>query len=112
VIAMIGSLDTLLAAVAIDSVAGTRHNANRELIAQGLGNMTSALFAGLPVALSGARGITAYRAGGRTPAAGLTGALVIGVVAFACVPLLRLVPLAVLAGVMLTIAWGLVDEWT
>ena len=70
VIAIIGSLDSLLAAAAIDAAAGTRHRANRELVAQGVGNIVSAAFGGVPVALSPTRAIPAWRAGGRTRAIG------------------------------------------
>jgi MFS superfamily sulfate permease-like transporter/CRP-like cAMP-binding protein len=112
VIAIIGSLDTLLAAVAIDAVAGTRHRANRELLAQGLGNVASGLLGGIPIALSAGRAVAAYRAGGRTPAVGWIAAGFIAAVAYTSVPFLERLPLAVLAGVMLTIAWSLIDEWT
>ena len=112
VIAIIGTLDSLLAAAAIDAAAGTRHRANRELIGQGIGNFVSAAFGGVPVALSPTRALPAWRAGGRTRAIGyiasglLAAVLLIGTVALAYLPL------AVLAGVMLTVAWGLVDAWT
>ena len=112
VIAVIGSLDSLLAAVGIDALAGTRHRANRELIAQGFGNIASGFFCGIPVALSAARAISAYRGGGRTRIAALASAAFIGLGVSTCATLLQYLPLAVLAGVMLTIASTLVDGWT
>ena len=112
VLAIIGSLDSLLSAAAIDATAATRHRANRELIAQGIGNLVSALFGGVPVALSPTRAIPAWRAGGRTRAVGFIASALLAVVWLAGGTLLALLPLAVLGGVMLTVAWGLVDAWS
>lgn len=112
VIAIIGSLDSLLAAAAIDAAAGTRHRANRELVAQGVANIVSAMFGGVPVALSPTRGIPAWRAGGRTPVIGVVAPLLLLAVFLAGAGALAYLPLAVLAGVMLTVAWSLVDVWT
>jgi MFS superfamily sulfate permease-like transporter len=112
VIAIIGSLDSLLAAAAIDAAAGTRHRANRELIAQGVGNIVSAAFGGVPVALSPTRAIPAWRAGGRTRAIGYIAAGLLAALLLAGTPALAYLPLAVLGGIMLTVAWGLVDAWS
>jgi MFS superfamily sulfate permease-like transporter len=112
VLAIIGALDSLLAAAAIDVTANTRHRANRELVAQGAGNIVSALFGGAPVALSPTRAIPAWRAGGRTRAIGFIAAALLAAALLVGGPVLALVPLAVLGGVMLTVAWGLVDTWT
>ena len=112
VIAIIGSLDSLLAAAAIDAAAGTRNRANRELIAQGVGNIVSAAFGGVPVALSPTRAIPAWRAGGRTRAIGYIAAGLLAAVLLVGTAALAYLPLAVLGGVMLTVAWGLVDTWT
>jgi MFS superfamily sulfate permease-like transporter len=112
VIAIIGSLDSLLAAAAIDVAAGVRHRGNRELVAQGVGNIVSALFAGVPVALSPTRAIPAFRAGGRTRAIGFIAAALLAAALLAGSSALAYLPLAVLGGVMLTVAWGLVDVWT
>ena len=112
VIAIIGSLDSLLAAAAIDAVAGTRNRANRELIAQGAGSIVSAAFGGVPVALSPTRAIPAWRAGGRTRAIGYIAAGLLAAVLLVGTAALAYLPFAVLGGVMLTVAWGLVDTWT
>ncbi len=112
VIAIIGSLDSLLAAAAIDVAAGVRHRGNRELVAQGVGNIVSALFAGVPVALSPTRAIPAFRAGGRTRAIGFIASALLAAVLLVGGGALAYLPLAVLGGVMLTVAWGLVDVWT
>jgi SulP family sulfate permease len=112
VLAIIGSLDSLLSAAAIDATAATRHRANRELVAQGIGNLVSALFGGVPVALSPTRAIPAWRAGGRTRAVGFIASALLAAVLLAGTTLLARLPLAVLGGVMLTVAWGLVDTWS
>jgi MFS superfamily sulfate permease-like transporter len=112
VLAIIGSLDSLLSAAAIDAAAGTRHRANRELIAQGVGNLVSAAFGGVPVALSPTRAIPAWRAGGRTRAIGFIASALLAAVLVAGSRALAALPLAALAGVMLTVAWGLVDGWS
>jgi len=112
VIAIIGSLDSLLAAASIDAAAGTRHRANRELVAQGVGSIVSAAFGGVPVALSPTRAIPAWRAGGRTRAIGYIAAGLLAAVLLIGTPALAYLPLAVLGGIMLTVAWGLVDAWT
>ncbi|MGE5791533.1 MAG: SulP family inorganic anion transporter [Bacteroidota bacterium] len=112
VIAIIGSLDSLLAAAAIDAAAGTRHRANRELVAQGVGNIVSAAFGGVPVALSPTRAIPAFRAGGRTRAIGYIAAGLLAAILLVGTAALAYLPFAVLGGVMLTVAWGLVDAWT
>ena len=112
VLAIIGSLDSLLAAAAIDVAAGVRHRSNRELVAQGVGNIVSALFGGVPVALSPTRAIPAFRAGGRTRAIGFIAAALLAAALLAGSGALAYLPLAVLGGIMLTVAWGLVDVWT
>ncbi|HSD54029.1 MAG TPA: SulP family inorganic anion transporter [Burkholderiales bacterium] len=112
VLAIIGSLDSLLAAAAIDAAANTRHRANRELVAQGVANIVSAAFGGVPVALSPTRAIPAWRAGGRTRAIGFIAAGLLAAALLAGSTMLARLPLAALGGVMLTVAWGLVDAWT
>ena len=112
VIAIIGALDSLLGAAAIDAATGTRHRANRELVAQGAGNLVSSLFGGVPVALSPTRAIPAWRAGGRTRGIGIIASALLAAVLLVGTPVLAYLPLAVLGGVMLTVAWGLVDAWT
>jgi MFS superfamily sulfate permease-like transporter/CRP-like cAMP-binding protein len=112
VIAIIGALDSLLAAAAIDIAAGVRHRGNRELVAQGVGNIVSALFGGVPVALSPTRALPAFRAGGRTRAIGFIASALLAAALLAGSSALAYLPLAVLGGVMLTVAWGLVDVWT
>ena len=112
VMAVIGSLESLLAAIGIDRLTHTRHDSRRELLALGAGNIASGLCGGLPLVLSRARSMLLLEAGarGRWP-------IFVSVVAFALLlalgsPVLQLLPRAVLAGIMLTIALALVDHWT
>jgi SulP family sulfate permease len=111
VLAAVASLDTLLGAAAVDVVAGTRHGPARALVGQGLGNLTSAALGGIPLAYSTASATAAYRAGARTRAAGVYCALGLAALLIFAQGLVALVPVAVLSGVMLTLALGLVDRW-
>ena len=112
VIAIIGTLDSLLGAAAIDNATETRHRANRELVAQGLGNVASALFGGVAIALSPAQAIAGWRAGGRTRATSYVSSAVLLALMVGGARALAALPIAVLAGIMLVVAWNLIDTWT
>ncbi len=112
VIAIIGALDSLLGAAAIDAASETRHRANRELVAQGLGNLASALFGGVAIALSPAQAISGWRAGGRTRTASYVSSAVLLALMLGGAHVLAHLPIAVLAGIMLVVAWNLIDTWT
>jgi len=112
VLATIGSLDSLLAATASDVAHGTHHRPNRELLGQGLGNVVSGLFGGLPIAYSAARANPAFRAGARTRLSGLIAAMALLAVFLIGGKVLGYVPVAALAGLMLVVAVGLVDSWS
>ena len=112
VIAIIGTLDSLLGAAAIDNITETRHRANRELVAQGLGNVASALFGGVAIALSPAQAIAGWRAGGRTQATSYVSSAALLTLMVGGAHVLSELPIAVLAGIMLVVAWNLVDTWT
>ena len=112
VIALIGALDSLLGAAAIDNVTETRHQANRELVAQGLGNVASALFGGVAIALSPAQAIAGWRAGGRTRATSYVSSAALLALMVGGARVLSELPIAVLAGIMLVVAWNLIDTWT
>ncbi len=111
-LAIIGSLESILSALATDQQVNARHDPNRELFAYGVGNAVSAVFGGVPLVYSRSRARAALQAGGKTPRAAVAAALATGVVFIAAGPLLALLPLAVLAGVMLTVAVSLIDSWT
>jgi len=112
VLALVGSLESLLAALASDQMTQTRHNSRRELISLGAANMMSGACAGLPIVLSRARSnsLIGARTFGR-PAV-LVSTLALGVIYALGGSLLALLPRAVLAGIMLTIAAALADRWT
>ena len=89
---------------------GDRHNPNVELVAQGVANIASPLFGGLPATGAIARTATSVRSGAKTPVAGLVHALVLlGIVLWAA-PLAALVPMPVLAAILLMVAWNM-GEW-
>jgi SulP family sulfate permease len=109
-VALLGAVESLMSASVADRMAGGKHNPNVELVAQGAGNLLSPLFGGLPATGAIARTAINIRAGGRTPVAGMIHALtLLGVLVFAA-PLARHVPLAVLAAILLVVAWNM-GEW-
>jgi MFS superfamily sulfate permease-like transporter len=112
VIAIIGALDSLLGAAAIDNVTETRHQANRELVAQGLGNLASAVFGGCAIALSPAQAIAGWRAGGRSRVTSYVSSAALLALMVGGTRVLAAVPIAVLAGIMLVVALNLIDTWT
>ena len=111
VIALIGSMDALLSAVAVDTRLDKRHEPNRVLLGLGLGNLACAAFGGVPVATSSVVQLATHRAGGHSRTAGLVCALVLLVMLLVAGDALHLIPLTVLAGVMLVLALGMFDQW-
>jgi SulP family sulfate permease len=109
-IALLGALESLLSAVVADRMSGDRHNPNVELIAQGIANVASPLFGGLPATGAIARTATNIRSGARTPVAGMIHALTLLAVLLVAAPLARFVPLAVLAAILLVVAYNM-GEW-
>ena len=111
-IAVIGSLDSLLAAVAVDVAHNTRHDPNRELVGLGLGNVVSGAFGGIPISFSPNLSRAAFQAGARTRGAAVVTAAVLLAVWLLGTPALAYVPLAVLAGIMVVVGINMVDRWT
>jgi sulfate permease, SulP family len=111
-IAVIGSLDSLLAAAAVDVAHNSTHHPNRELVGLGFGNLVSGAFGGIPVSYSPNLSLAAFRAGARTRAAGLVAAAVLAAVCLLGARALSYVPMVVLAGIMVTAGVNLVDRWT
>ena len=109
-IALLGALESLMSAVVADRMGGDRHNPNVELIAQGIANVASPLFGGLPATGAIARTATNIRSGARTPVAGMVHALTLLMVLLVAAPLARFVPLAVLASILLVVAYNM-GEW-
>ena len=111
-LALLGAIESLLCARVADKMAEDlpRHDPNQELMAQGVANLVSPLFGGMPATGTIARTVTNVRAGARTPVAGLVHALTVAAVMAVAAPLALRVPLAVLAGILLFVAWNM-GEW-
>jgi SulP family sulfate permease len=108
-IAFLAGVESLLSAVVADGMTGGRHRSNGELVAQGVANIGSALFGGLPATGAIARTAVNVRSGGRSPVAGMAHALFLLLFMLALAPLMGYVPLAVLAAVLLVVAWQMSD---
>jgi MFS superfamily sulfate permease-like transporter len=111
-LAAIGGLESSLNARAMDQLLDARHDPDRELIALGCGNLISSVFGGVPLVLTRVRAMATLQAGGRTRVAALAGAVAVGLLFLLGGPVLAALPLAALAGMMLTVAWGLADRWS
>jgi SulP family sulfate permease len=109
-VALLAAVESLLSAVVADRMSGTRHNSNVELVAQGVANLASPLFGGIPATGAIARTATNIRAGARTPVAGVIHAATLLLILVAAAPLARYVPLATLAAVLFVVAYNM-GEW-
>lgn len=109
-VTMLGAIESLLSATVADRMSGDRHNPNVELLAQGVANMASPLFGGMPATGAIARTATNIRAGARTPVSGMIAALTLLVIVLFAAPLASWVPLAVLSAILLVVAWNM-GEW-
>jgi SulP family sulfate permease len=109
-VAMLGAIESLMSAVVSDRMSGTKHNPNVELVGQGVANIMSPLFGGLPATGAIARTATNIRSGAKTPVSGMIHALtLLGIVLFAA-PLARFIPLSVLAAILLVVSYNM-GEW-
>jgi len=108
--ALLGSIESLLSAVVADSMTGSRHRSNVELVAQGVANIASALFGGICVTGTIARTATNVRAGARGPIAGMMHALFVLAFVVVAAPLARYIPLAALAAVLCAVAWNMAEK--
>ena len=109
-VAMLGSIESLLSAVVSDGMIGGKHKSNAELIAQGVANLASPLFGGIPATGAIARTATNVNAGGRTPVAGIVHAIVLLTILLAAGPLASRIPLAVLSGILVMVCYHMA-EW-
>ena len=109
-VALLAAVESLLSAVVADSMTGDRHNSNVELVAQGIANLASPLFGGLPATGAIARTATNIRSGARTPVAGIIHALTLLTILLVAAPLARFVPLATLSAVLFVVAYNM-GEW-
>ncbi len=109
VLAMLGSIDALLTSVIADSLTRTEHNSDKELVGQGLGNLASGLFGGLPGAGATMGTVVNIQTGARTALAGLVRAGVLGVVVFGASGLVENIPKAILAGIAIKVGIDIID---
>ena len=108
-LAGLGSIDTLLTSVVADNITKTKHDSNRELIGQGIGNAIAGLFCGLPGAGATMRTVVNVKSGGRTQLSGMVHALLLLAILLGLGGLVQYVPLSVLAGILITVGWGIID---
>lgn len=109
-IAILASIESLLSCVVSDGMIGDTHNSNTELIAQGIGNICSGLFGGIPATGAIARTAANVRNGGRTPIAGMVHALVLLLVLVVLMPYAALIPMPVIAAILFIVAYNM-SEW-
>jgi SulP family sulfate permease len=106
-IALLGSIESLLSAVVADGMTGGNHRSNTELIAQGLANICSSLFGGIPATGAIARTATNVKNGGRTPVAGIVHALTLLIIMLFVGKWAALIPMPTLAGILVVVAWNM-----
>lgn len=106
-IAILGAIESLLSATVADGVVGDHHDSNTELVAQGLANLASPLFGGIPATGAIARTMTNINNGGRTPVAGIIHAAVLLLIFLFLMPLAQYIPMACLAGVLVVVSYGM-----
>ena len=109
-VAMLAALESMLSAVVADGMTGDRHNPNVELVAQGIANITSPIFGGIPATGAIARTATNIRAGARSPVSGIVHALTLLAILLVAAPLASYIPLATLAAVLFVVAYNM-GEW-
>ena len=106
-IAILGSIESLLSATVADGVIGDHHDSNTELVAQGLANIASPLFGGIPATGAIARTMTNINNGGKSPVAGIIHAVVLLLIFLFLMPLAKYIPMACLAGVLVVVSYGM-----
>jgi len=109
-VAMLAAIESLLSAVVADRMSGDKHNSNVELVAQGVANLVTPFFGGIPATGAIARTATNIRSGAQTPVAGIVHALTLLFILLVAAPLARFIPLATLAAVLFVVAYNM-GEW-
>ena len=109
ILALLGSVDSLLTSLVADSMTGTRHNPDRELVGQGIGNTVAGLFGALPGAGATMGTVVNIRAGGTTPVSGALRALLLFALVLGLGRYVEPIPLAALAGVLMKVGWDIID---
>jgi SulP family sulfate permease len=107
---LLGSIESLLSAVVADSMSGRRHRSNIELIAQGIGNIGSALFGGICVTGTIARTATNVRAGATSPISGMVHSVILLLLMLVAAPLASYIPLSALAAVLAVVSWNMAEK--
>ncbi|VEB97124.1 Putative sulfate transporter ychM [Cedecea lapagei] len=105
--AMLGAIESLLCAVVLDGMTGTKHNANSELVGQGLGNIIAPFFGGITATAAIARSAANVRAGATSPVAAIIHSLLVILALLALAPLLSWLPLSAMAALLLMVAWNM-----
>jgi len=108
-LALLGSIDSLLTSVVADNMTKTKHNPNKELVGQGIGNSIAGLFGGIPGAGATIRTVVNINAGGRTRLSGMMAGLLLLAILMAIGPIASMIPAAVLAGILITVGIGVMD---
>lgn len=109
ILAVLGAIDSLLTSLVADNATRTRHDSNRELIGQGVGNTIAGLFGAIPGAGATMRTMVNIRTGGSTRLSGVTHSLILLAVVLALTPLAGVIPHAVLAGILIKVGWDIID---
>ncbi len=104
-VALLAAIESLLSATVADGMIGTRHKSNMELVAQGVANIASALFGGIPATGAIARTATNIKSGAKTPIAGMIHAVVLLIILVCLAPLAKEIPLACLAGILVVVSY-------
>lgn len=109
-IAILAAIESLLSCVVSDGMVGDKHNSNTELIAQGLGNVCSGLFGGIPATGAIARTAANVKNGGRTPISGMVHAVVLALFLVVLMPVAKLIPMPIIAAILFMVAYNM-SEW-
>jgi SulP family sulfate permease len=109
-VAMLGAIESLMSAVVADRMSGDKHNPNVELVAQGLANIVSPIFGGLPATGAIARTATNIRAGAKSPMSGIIHSVTLLLILLFAAPLARFIPMAVLAAILMVVSYNM-GEW-
>jgi SulP family sulfate permease len=108
-LALLGSVDSLITSLIADKATNTKHNSNKELIGQGIGNTISGLFGALPGAGATMRTMVNIKSGGQSNLSGMIHALLLLGVVLGLAPLAEIIPNSILAGILIKIGWGIID---
>lgn len=108
-LALLGAIDSLLTSVVADNMTKTKHNPNKELVGQGIGNSIAAIFGGIPGAGATIRTVVNIKSGGKTKLSGMVAGLLLLVILLALGPVASQIPAAVLAGILVTVGIGVMD---